>query len=322
MRRTRLGTPGSGARACASVSRWSASRPVMRKELSVEVYGLDELRQLDGPALIVANHASHLDTAVLLSTLPTKRRRRTAVGIEADYFFDSWWRASGSAIVFNTFPIQQSGDVLTSTPARLLAEGWTVVVFPEGTRSRDGFVGPFRTDAAEMAVACQVPVIPVGILGTYAAMPRGSHWPVPGRPRVSVRYGPPIRSRPGETSSEFATADLRRSQEAAGRGCRLLVGGRSGALRRCRAAGIELAAHLAAERPASQRWQAAGHADLASLISGLTRQQSVHIRLLWRHRQWPARRRPWRERPSIDIDRRTDALEIPVSASCYSGIRH
>ena len=75
---------------------------VMRKELSVEVYGLDEFRRLDGPALIVANHASHLDTAVLLSTLPTRRRRHTAVAIEADYFFDSWWRASGSAIAFNT----------------------------------------------------------------------------------------------------------------------------------------------------------------------------------------------------------------------------
>jgi 1-acyl-sn-glycerol-3-phosphate acyltransferase len=59
-------------------------------------------------------------------------------------------------------------------------------------------------DAAEIAIACQVPIIPVGILGTYAAMPRGSNWPLPGRPRVGVRYGPPIRSRPGETSTDFA----------------------------------------------------------------------------------------------------------------------
>ncbi len=84
--------------------------------------------------MIVANHASHLDTAVLLSTLPAKRRRRTAVGMEADHFFNSWLRSSASAIAFNTFPIQQrSGDVLASTPARLLAHGWTVVVFPEGS---------------------------------------------------------------------------------------------------------------------------------------------------------------------------------------------
>src|SRR5688572_5283004 len=86
---------------------------LVRRELSLEVYGLDELRQLQGPALIMANHASHLDTAVLLSTLPPERRRRTAVGIEADYFFDSWWRAGGSAIVFDIFPIERTADVLT-----------------------------------------------------------------------------------------------------------------------------------------------------------------------------------------------------------------
>ena len=179
-------------------------KSVMRKELSVEVYGLDELRQLDGPALILANHASHLDTAVLLSTLPAERRRRTAVGVSGDYFFNSKLRSSASAIAFNTFPIQQhSGDVLASTPARLLADGWTVMAFPEGTRSRDGFVGHFRTGAGEIALACQVPVIPVGILGTYAAMPRGSHWPVTGRPRVSVRYGPPIVPGAGETPEDL-----------------------------------------------------------------------------------------------------------------------
>ena len=176
---------------------------VMRNELAVEVYGLDELRQLAGPALIVANHASHLDTAVLLSTLPADRRRRTAVGVVGDYFFDSWIRTSASAIAFNTFPLEDRG-ALTRTPARLLAKGWTVVIFPEGTRSSDGFVRPFRANAAQLAVEGGVPVIPVGILGTYAAMPRGSYWPVPGRPRVSVRYDTPIVPRPADTPEEFA----------------------------------------------------------------------------------------------------------------------
>ena len=178
-------------------------KSVMRNELAVEVYGLDELRQLVRPVLFVANHASHLDTAILLSTLPAAYRRRTAVGIVGDYFFDSWVRASASAIAFNTFPIEQNG-VLTTTAAQLLAKGWSVVVFPEGTRSSDGFVRPFQMGAARLALECRVPVIPVGILGTYAAMPRGSYWPVPGRPRVSVRYGTPMLPRPDVTPPEFA----------------------------------------------------------------------------------------------------------------------
>jgi len=178
-------------------------KSVMRNELSVEVYGLDELRHLTGPAVLVANHASHLDTAVLLSTLPSKRRRRTAVGIVGDYFFESWLRSSASAIAFNTFPIERKGAP-TGTAAGLLARGWSVVVFPEGTRSRDGFMRAFQMNAAQLAVQSQVPVIPVGILGTYAAMPRGSYWPLAGRPRVGIRYGPPILPRPGETPQEFA----------------------------------------------------------------------------------------------------------------------
>jgi 1-acyl-sn-glycerol-3-phosphate acyltransferase len=179
-------------------------KSVIRNELAVEVHGLDELRQLMGPILIVANHASHLDTAVLLSTLPGKRRRRTAVGIVGGPFFDSWVRTSAAAIAFNTFPIEQSG-ALTPTAAKLLAKGWSVAVFPEGTRSSDGFVRPFRMGAAQLAVQCHVPVVPVGILGTYAAMPRGSYWPVPGRPRVSVRYGTPLIPGPAETRLELTS---------------------------------------------------------------------------------------------------------------------
>ena len=87
-----------------------------------------------GPALFVANHSSHLDTAVLLTTLPKERRRRTAVAAAADYFFDVWWRASGSSIAFNTFPIERKGGSLSSTPADLIADGWSIVVYPEGTR--------------------------------------------------------------------------------------------------------------------------------------------------------------------------------------------
>ncbi|HJV13711.1 MAG TPA: lysophospholipid acyltransferase family protein [Propionibacteriaceae bacterium] len=181
---------------------------VVQNELAVEVYGLDELGQLNGPALIVANHASHLDTAVLVSTLPANRRRRTAVGVASEYFFESWVRTSASAIAFNAFPIGafpiEQGDALTTTPAKLLAKGWSVVIFPEGTRSSDGFVRPFRLGAAQLAVECQVPVVPVGILGTYAAMPRGSYWPVPGRPRVSVRYGSPILPGLAEEATELA----------------------------------------------------------------------------------------------------------------------
>lgn len=177
---------------------------VMRYNIAPVVSGLDALEKVDGPCLIVANHSSHLDTPLVLCTLPGPWRRRTAVAAAADYFFDTWWRATASAIMFNTFPIERRGGKLSSTPGDLLAEGWNVVVFPEGTRSQDGWMERFRMGAAYLAVEHNVPVVPVGIRGSFAAMPRGRGWPVPGRPRVAVRYGAPLRPAEGESARVFA----------------------------------------------------------------------------------------------------------------------
>src|SRR5690606_36371898 len=114
------------------------------------------------PVIFVANHSSHLDTAMILCSLPDEWRRRTAVAAASDYFFDTWWRATGSAIVFNTFPIERRGGSLSTTPSDLLGAGWNVVIYPEGTRSPDGWVQRFKLGAAYLAIEQQVPVIPIG----------------------------------------------------------------------------------------------------------------------------------------------------------------
>jgi 1-acyl-sn-glycerol-3-phosphate acyltransferase len=181
-----------------------ALNSVLRFEVNPRVSGLDALGKANGPCLIVANHSSHLDTPLLLCTLPDAWRRKTAVAAAADYFFDTWWRATASAIVFNTFPIERRGGKLSATPGDLLADGWNVVVFPEGTRSPDGWMERFRMGAAYLAVEHGVPVVPVGIKGSFAAMPRGRGWPIPGRPSVAVRYGDPLRPAPGESARDFA----------------------------------------------------------------------------------------------------------------------
>jgi 1-acyl-sn-glycerol-3-phosphate acyltransferase len=168
----------------------------------VEVYGIDELRTLTGPAVIVANHASHLDTAVLLSTLPAERRRRYS------------GRGRGGLLLRQLDTDERLGDCFQHlpprgarradhTPARLLAKGWTVVVFPEGTRVERRIRSPVPRECCSAGRRGSCCGHPGGILGTYAAMPRGSYWPVPGRPRVSVRYGAPISPRPAETPQQF-----------------------------------------------------------------------------------------------------------------------
>lgn len=162
---------------------WSQTRPV--------VHGLDHLDGLAGPALFVSNHASHLDAPLLLCSLPPAWRTRTAVGAASDYFFDARWRALGTALVFSTFPVDRHGGG-TATASTLLDEGWSLLLFPEGTRSGDGWMQRFKHGAARLALDHHVPIVPLVIRGSYAAMPKGRSWPRPGRLPVSVRFGPPV----------------------------------------------------------------------------------------------------------------------------------
>jgi 1-acyl-sn-glycerol-3-phosphate acyltransferase len=174
--------------------------PLVRRETAVRVEGLDIFDDIEGPVVIVANHTSHLDTALLLTTLPVDRQRKVTVGAAADYFFDAWWRAIGSALVFATFPIERHGHGLSDTPTKLIESGWSIVMFPEGTRSPDGWTRRFRPGAAAIARTHGIPIVPVAIRGSFAAMPRGRNWPKPGRPPVNVRYGRPVTPREDENT--------------------------------------------------------------------------------------------------------------------------
>lgn len=179
-------------------------RPLLHSTVRPQAHGLDVLTDLRRPVVFVANHNSHLDTPMILCSLPDEWRRRTAVAAASDYFFDTWWRAGGSAMIFNTFPIERRGGTPSTTPGDLLADGWNMLIYPEGTRSVDGWVHKFRMGAAWLAIEHDVAVVPVGIRGSYAAMPRGRGWPVPGRQAVRVRFGAPLWPSPGDGPRDFA----------------------------------------------------------------------------------------------------------------------
>lgn len=179
--------------------------PLLNHEVNVDVVGAEILDQIEPPAIFVLNHSSHLDAATIVSCLPTQWRRKAAMGAAADYFFDVWYRSISTALVFNAFPIARRGGLRSARMARtLLSEGWSLILFPEGTRTADGWIGEFRTGAAWLAMEAGVPVIPVAIVGTYQAMPRGRGWPAPGRPPVRVRFGKPIRVEEGERPQAFS----------------------------------------------------------------------------------------------------------------------
>jgi 1-acyl-sn-glycerol-3-phosphate acyltransferase len=175
--------------------------------------GREVFDALEHPVVFVANHSSHLDTPTILRAMPRKWRNRTAVAAAADYFYDSRWKARFVALLFNTVPIGRKGGGLdngaTDHVDRLIDEGWNLVMFPEGTRSRDGGIGKVRSGAAVIAANHDVEIVPIYVSGTHEAMPPGQGWPrrIPGRffsrrHRVEVRFGRPIRPRDVEHRHE------------------------------------------------------------------------------------------------------------------------
>lgn len=179
-------------------------RPLLWSQVRPRVFGLDNLEGLQGPVVFVSNHASHLDAPLVVCSLPDVWRESLATGAAADYFFDAPWRAAGTALVFNAFPVERRAGKRVTTMAReLLDERWNLLLFPEGGRAPDGWLRDFRHGVARLCSEQDVPVVPIAVRGSYAAMPRGRGWPRPGRPSVAVRYGPPIRPRPDEPTRAF-----------------------------------------------------------------------------------------------------------------------
>jgi 1-acyl-sn-glycerol-3-phosphate acyltransferase len=182
------------------------SRHVDRYCRPLTIKGAEHLRGMRSPALVIANHSSHFDTPVVLSALPDAIRGKIAVAAAADKFYRPGKRGWWFSLFWNAYPIERGGgrDALAYSQD-LLAHGWSLLVYPEGTRSRSGGIGEFRHGAAILALTAGVPVVPVYTEGLRDVMPKGERTPRPAA--VSVRVGPPLRV-DGMTSVEAATARL------------------------------------------------------------------------------------------------------------------
>jgi 1-acyl-sn-glycerol-3-phosphate acyltransferase len=168
-----------------------------------EVRQRDRLEGLEGPAVFVANHHSHLDTGLVLQSLPRRLRHDTVVAAAADYFFDSRPKAAAAAWFWGAIPMERQRVSRRSAlaAAALLEDGWSLLIFPEGGRSPDGWGQEHKGGAAYLAVRCDVPVVPVHIDGTDRVLPKGARVPSPRR--VTVTMGEPLRHG-GDDARRFA----------------------------------------------------------------------------------------------------------------------
>lgn len=188
------------ARRLAQLAVFAALRRVAPASSS----GATSLDGLSSPVIFVANHTSHLDSPTLLQALPRRWRRRVAVAAAADYFFTSRLRGASVALLLNAFPFSRTEAVRPTLQhcARLVDHGWSLLLYPEGTRSTGGRMAPFKDGVGLLAVEMAVPVVPVWLEGVGQVLPKGRRLPRPAP--VTVRFGPPLRFCAG-TSYPVAT---------------------------------------------------------------------------------------------------------------------
>lgn len=166
--------------------------PLLQIYTHAEVTGIEHLRE-NGPYIFVANHSSHLDAPLILRALPLRLRLPLRVAAAADYFFTKPWLATLVRIFLNAYPITRNGSGSSDSLAnstQLLQQGYNLLLFPEGTRSKDGRLQPFKSGVARLALAENVSVVPIWIEGAHAAMPKGATWPQPHK--VKLHFGQPL----------------------------------------------------------------------------------------------------------------------------------
>ena len=157
----------------------------------------------DGPCIVVANHNSHLDAALLMSIFPMGRLPRVHPVAAADYFGKSPWRRAVAMVWMNAMGIERTappGKDVLSPMIEALQAGHSLIFFPEGSRGEPGIVAPFRPGIGKIVkLVPGVLVVPVFLAGAERSLPRGESVPLPlgidvliGKPRT---YSPLLDAR-------------------------------------------------------------------------------------------------------------------------------
>jgi long-chain acyl-CoA synthetase len=195
------------------------ARPALRILGWPRVRGREYLHGVDGPVLVVANHVAFFDPAYIVEALPARLRRRLAVAMDGEllesmrnpprgtgFFAGLAHRAAYWLVVslFHVFPLpRQSGFRRSFAFAgELLDRGWSVLIFPEGTRTHDGRMGPFRTGIGLLAAQLGVPVVPAHLGGIFKLKQAGKRWARPGQ--ITVSFGPPVRFGAARAAEDIA----------------------------------------------------------------------------------------------------------------------
>ena len=170
----------------------------------------------DGRFLIIANHVTALDGALVLYALPGPLRRRVAIMMSgemlADFRSGRSYSVAGRAAywlltaLFNVFPLPRLQGFRQSFAhaGEALDRGYSVLIFPEGTRSQTGEMGPFRSGIGLLSAQAGVPVLPVALIGLEQIRAKGARWFRSGK--IEIRIGAPVEWTESRSAAEWTAA--------------------------------------------------------------------------------------------------------------------
>jgi len=164
------------------------TRLFLRYYNNLEITGKENIP--GGQAYIITpNHSSHLDAPVVFASLPLLRVNRTYTLAAKDYFFNRWFVSFFARLMANVIPVDRTGSETRGLVLCLskIRKGNSILLFPEGTRSRDGKINQFKKGAILLSKKARLPIVPAYIEGSFESLPRSRY--VPRRKKISLLLG-------------------------------------------------------------------------------------------------------------------------------------
>jgi len=165
-----------------------------------------------------ANHTSHLDTLIIWGLIPRSQRKHVRPVAAKDYWWASWWRRFLAERVFHAIPVVRHRESFHEDPLHdletALAQGESLILFPEGTRGTGQNIQPFKSGLYHLVVKHPgLVLVPVYIDNLNRVLPKGELIPVP--VFCTVSFGSGFTLKEGETKADFTARAQSRLQALA-----------------------------------------------------------------------------------------------------------
>ncbi len=175
--------------------------PIIKIFCSTKIIGKENLKNIKAPVIFVSNHTSHFDTPLILSKLPFRFKTNIAVAAWAEFFqakkpfqkFRKLLLYNLGTIFLNLYMFPREKGFMKSIKytGELIDKNHSILIFPEGERTKNGKINPFKLGIGIIASNMKVPVIPIKLQGLFEILPRNSNFPKK-RGKVTIKFAQPL----------------------------------------------------------------------------------------------------------------------------------